>query len=158
MLAQIAIFTRIDLGARVIEIFIFDKGTKVGREKVIRTRNYIPCQIGVTCATASVDRNSTGYRIYDLDPSRFGIVNADPGAGIRLEPAVFGRNSQNEVKHKGARINPSGRVALCHNIIKWIPQGEIGTAAKAIVEEIAFHRWTNYPRAKDIAELNAAEK
>src|SRR5262245_22826711 len=101
MLAQIAIFTSIDLGARVIEIFILDKGTKVGREKVIGTCNHIPRQVGVTCASASVNRNSACYRVCNLEARRLGIVNADPGAGIRLEPTIFGGNSQNEVKHKG---------------------------------------------------------
>ena len=32
----------------------------------------------MTCSSASVDRDSTSYGIYDLDPRRFGIVNADP--------------------------------------------------------------------------------
>src|SRR5215468_4035883 len=99
------------------------------------------------CSATSVDWYSTGYGIYDLDARRFGVVNAHPGACIRLESAIFGGNSQNEVKHEGTRVNPSGRVALCYDVIKWIPQGEIGATPKAIVKEIALHRWANYARA-----------
>ena len=43
----------------------------------------------MTCSSASVDWDSTSYGIYDLDPRRFGIVNADPGARIRLEFSVL---------------------------------------------------------------------
>ncbi len=39
-----------------------------------------------------------------------------------------------------------------------IPQGEVSATAKAIVKEIAFNRWTNYARAKDVTEFNAAKK
>src|SRR4029077_3170401 len=88
----------------------------------------------------------------------FGVVNADPGASIRLEPPTLGRDSQNEVKHERARIDPGGHVALCYNVVKAIPQGEVSATAKAIVKEVAFDRWTNYARAKDVAEFNAAEK
>ena len=51
----------------------------------------------MTCPPASVDWDSTGYGIYDLDPRRFGIVNADPGARIRLESLVSRCESQDEV-------------------------------------------------------------
>ena len=43
----------------------------------------------MTSPPASVDRDSAGYGVDNLDPSRFGIVNADPGAGIRLESFGF---------------------------------------------------------------------
>src|SRR6478672_7627868 len=112
----------------------------------------------MTCSSASVDRDSTSYGIYDLDPRRFGIVNADAGSGIRLESLVSGCESQNEVKHERARIDPGGHVALCYNVVKAIPQGEVSATAKAIVKEVAFNRWTNYARAEDVTEFNAAEK
>src|SRR6478672_10912934 len=112
----------------------------------------------MTCSSASVDRDSTSYGIYDLDPRRFGIVNADAGSGIRLESLVSGCESQDEVRHERARIDPSGHVALCYNVIKAIPEGEVSATAKAIVKEVAFDRWTNYARAKDVTEFNAAEK
>ena len=45
-----------------------------------------------------------------------------------------------------------------YNVTKAIPQGEVSATAKAIVKEVAFNRWTNYARAKDVTEFNAAEK
>ena len=112
----------------------------------------------MTCPAASVDWDTTGYGVHNLDPRRFGIVNADPGARIRLESLVSGCESQYEVEHERARIDPSSHVALCYNVIKAISQGEVSATAKAIVKEIAFNRWTNYARAKDVTEFNAAEK
>ena len=112
----------------------------------------------MTCSPASVDRDSTSYGIYDLDPRRFGIVNADTGARIRLKSFVSRCESQDEVRHKRARIDPSGHVALGYGVTKAIAQGEVSATAKAIVKEVAFNRWTNYARAKDVTEFNAAEK
>ena len=112
----------------------------------------------MTCPTASVDRDTTGYGIPNLDPRRFGIVNADPRAGIRLKSSVSRCESQDEVRHERARIDPGGHVALCYNVTKAIPQGEVSATAKAIIKEVAFNRWTNYARAKDVTEFNAAEK
>jgi len=158
MLAKIAVFTGIKLGARVIKIFIFDKGTKVGSKEVVGPGNNIPCQVSVTAPATSVDWDSTGYGIYDLDPRGFRIVNADPGARIRLKPAIFGCNSQNEVSHKRTRIDPGGDVALRHNVIKWIPQGEVSAASETVVEEIAFDGRSDYSRPKDVTEFDAAKK
>jgi hypothetical protein len=107
---------------------------------------------------ASVDWDITGYGILNLDPRRFGIVNADPGAEIRLESLVSRCESQDEVRHERARIDPSSHVALCYNVTKAIPQGEVSATPKAIVKEVAFNRWTNYARAKDVTEFDAAVK
>src|SRR6476646_5848391 len=112
----------------------------------------------MTCPAASVDWDTTDYGVHNLDPRRCGIVNADPTAGIRLKSSFSRCKSQDEVRHERARIDPSGHVALCYNVIKAIPQGDVGATAKAIVKEVAFNRWTNYARAKDVAEFNAAEK
>ena len=65
----------------------------------------------MTSPPASVDWDTTGYGVHNLYPGRFGIVNADPGARIRLEPSKG--ESADKVPHKRARINPSGHVALC---------------------------------------------
>ncbi len=112
----------------------------------------------MTCPSASVDWDSTGYWIPNLDPRRFCIVNANPAARIRLKSSFSRCESQDEVRHERARIDPSGHVALCNNVIKAIPQGEVSATAKAIVKEIAFNRWTNHARTKDVTEFNAAEK
>ena len=91
-------------------------------------------------------------------PAAFGIIDADPGAGIRLEFLVSRCESQDKVPHERARINPSSRVPLCQHITKRIPQGEVTAAPKAIVKEVAFNRWTNYTGAENVTEFNAAEK
>src|SRR4029453_1686157 len=112
----------------------------------------------MTFPPASVDWDSTGYWIANLDPRRFGIVNADPGARIRLKSSVSRCESQNEVCHEHARIDPGGHVALCYRVTKAIPQGEVSAHAKAIVKKGPFDRGTNYARAKDVTEFNAAVK
>jgi hypothetical protein len=158
VLPQIPSLAGIDLGARVIEIVVFDKSTPLGIEKVICAGDNLPRQVRMTCPTASVDWDTTGYWIPNLDPSRFGVVNADPGACIRLKSLVSRCESQDEVRHERARIDPSGHVALCDSVTKAIIQGEVSATAKAIVKEIAFNRWTNYARAKHVTEFNAAVK
>ena len=80
VLTQIATLIGIDLGARVIEIVVFDKGTKVRIKEVICPGDNLPCQVRMTCPPASVDWDTTGYGVPNLYPRRFGIVNADPGA------------------------------------------------------------------------------
>src|SRR5881394_1475547 len=111
----------------------------------------------MTSPPASVDGDSAGIGVCELGASRFGIVNADPSADIRLEFLVSGCESQDEVPHERARINPSSRVPLCQHITKRIPQGEVTAAPKAIVKEVAFNRWTNYTRAENVTEFNAAK-
>jgi hypothetical protein len=54
-------------------------------------------------AAASVARDCTSYGVLDLDPRRFGVVNADSGAGIRLEPPIFRRDS---ISKSGDAIHP----------------------------------------------------
>src|SRR5205823_10035867 len=110
------------------------------------------------CPAASVDWDSTGYRIPNFDPRRFGIVNADTGARVRLKSSVSRCESQDEVPHERACIDPSGNVALCDSVTKAVLQGEVSATAKPIVKEVAFNRWTNYAAAKDVTEFNAAVK
>ena|SRR5437762_5788604 len=93
-----------------------------------------------------------------LETRGFRIIDADPGAGIRLEFLVSRCESQYEVPHERARVDPRSQTATSQYITGGILQREVGATAKAIVKEIAFNRWTNYARAKDVAELNAAEK
>ena len=61
-------------------------------------------------------------------------------------------------EHERARIDPSCHVSLRYNVVKAIPQGEVSATAKAIVKEVAFNRGTNYARAEDVTEFNAAKK
>jgi hypothetical protein len=75
-----------------------------------------------------------------------------------LESLVSRCESQDEVRHKRARIDPSGHVSLRHNVVKGIPQGKVGATPKAVIKEVAFNRWANYTRAKDVTEFEAAKE
>src|ERR1041384_162926 len=165
MLTQIAALIRIDLGACVVEIVVFDKGGPLRNEKVSRASGHVPCQVGVISSTPSVDRGSTGHGIGDLDPGRLGVVNANPRAGIRLEPPSCRPNSQNDVKHKGARIEPSSPVALAirknRRTVRAgrerLIQIEISPTPEAIVKEVSLNGGTNHPirGAKDVTQFDA---
>jgi hypothetical protein len=110
----------------------------------------------MTLPPAGVDRDSTSYGVYDFGAGRFREVNADSGTGIRLESSK--RESQNEVPHKGARINPSSCVPLCHNVTKRIPQGEVSAAPETLVKEVSLKGGTNYACKKNVTEFDAAIK
>src|SRR5437667_12704825 len=112
----------------------------------------------MTLPTASVDRHSPGHGVHNLGARGLSIVNADSGSGIRLESLVSRCESQYEVRHERACIDPGSRVALCNEITIRCVQREVSAAPKAIVKEVAFNRWTNYARAKDVTEFNAAVK
>src|SRR5215471_12286736 len=128
VLPQITTLVRIDLGARVIEVVVFDKRGPLLIEKVIRAGNHVPRQVRMTLPPARVDRRSASCWILNLDARRFCEVNANPGPGIRLELPSRRPKSQNEVKHKGARINPCSHVARCQKVTVGIPQGKISAA------------------------------
>src|SRR4029077_13732428 len=112
LLAQSAILVGIDLGALIIEVFILNKRAPLGIEKVIGTGKRIERQVCVISPPASVDWDTTGYGVHNLDPRRFSIVNADARTDIRLELLISRCESQNEVPQERARINPSVHVAL----------------------------------------------
>src|SRR3979411_142145 len=120
----------------------------------------------MTSPPTSVDRDITGYGISDLRPRRFGIINAHAGAGVRLKSLVSRCESQDEVRHEGTSVNPSGHVALVSGKHRrtlrargeCFVQGEISPTPESIIEEIAFNGWPNYARAKDVTEFEAAEK
>src|SRR5438034_2377353 len=107
---------------------------------------------------ASVDWDLTGYGVHNLGPRRFGIVNADPGAGIRLESLVSRCESQDEVRHERTSVNPSGHVApgsgkhggTARAGRELFVQGEISPTPDAIIEEIEFNGRPNYARTKDV--------
>jgi hypothetical protein len=68
----------------------------------------------------------------------------------------LGRDSQNEVKHKGARINSSIRASASYYITIGFSQGKVSAALKPVVEKVTFNGRTNYTRAKDVAELDVS--
>src|SRR6476620_8802236 len=158
MLTQYATLPGIDLGALVLEELVFNKRAQLGGPIIICAGNNLPREVRVISPPASVDGDSAGIGVCELGARRFGIIDADPSADIRLEFLVSRCESQDKVPHERARINPSSHVPLCQHITKRIPQGEVGAAAKAIVKEVAFNRWTNYTGAKNVAEFDAAEK
>src|SRR5207247_8181909 len=120
----------------------------------------------MTSPPASVDWDSTSHGVHNLDPRRFGIVNADSGAGIRLESLVSRCESQDEVRHERTSVNPSGHVALVSRKHRGTAragrerfvQGEISPTPEAIIEEIAFNGWPNYARTKDVTQFDAAKE
>src|SRR5262249_21682735 len=112
VLPQIAALVRINLGTCIVEVVVFYKRAPLRIEKVICAGDHLPRQVCMTFPTAGVDWGCAGHGVLDLDARRFGVVNADPGASIRLELPSWGPKSQNDVKHKGAGIDPSGHVAL----------------------------------------------
>src|SRR5215467_11492712 len=125
VLPQIATLVGIDLGACVIEIVVFDKRGPLLIEKVIRAGNHVPRQVRMTLPPTSVYGRSASCWILNLDARRFGIVNANPGSGIRLELPSRRPKSENEVKHKGACINPCSHVALCYKVTESVVQREV---------------------------------
>src|SRR5436305_15152279 len=120
----------------------------------------------MTSPPAGVDWDFTGYRVHNLGPRRFGIVNADPGAGIRLESLVSRCESQDEVRHERTGVNPSGHVALVSRKLRGTAragrerfvQGEVSPTPEAIIEEITFNGWPNYARTKDVTQFDAARE
>src|SRR5262249_35162340 len=124
----------IPLGARILEELILDKRADFGREKVIGTSNYIPRQVRVTSPAASAEGFAVGP--CEIETREFRVVNADPTADIRLEPATFGRVSKNEVRQPHATVESVTRVAASDDITIGCPQGEVGVSVKAVVKGI----------------------
>src|SRR5262249_6831636 len=95
VLPQIATLVRVDLGTCIVQVVVFDKRAPLRIEKVIRAGNDLPRQICVTCSAASVERGYTSYGVCHFDASRFGIIDAYPGAGIRLKLPRWRPKSKN---------------------------------------------------------------
>src|SRR5205823_845349 len=134
----------------------FDKSAELRSPIVICAGDNLPREVRVTLPAASVDWDSTSYGVLDLGPRGFCIIDADPAADIRLESPK--RESQDEVPHERARVNPRSRVPLCQHVTKGIPQGEVGATPKAIVKEVSLNRRTNHACEKDVTEFDPAEK
>src|ERR1700745_1320278 len=102
----------------------------------------------VTCPAAGAEAAAGGG---DISTRAFGEVNADPCTEIRLEPATFGRDSQNGVKHKGASVNSAIRATPAYYIAISFSQGKVSAALKPVVEKVAFNGRTPYTLPKDVA-------
>src|SRR6266516_2779814 len=92
----------------------------------------------------------------ELGTSGFRIVNANPGADIRLESSE--RESRDEVPHKRTGVNPGSRAAASQDITKGIPQREVSAAPEAIVKEIPFNGRPKHACEKDVTEFDPAKK
>jgi hypothetical protein len=153
LLPQIATLIGIDLGARVIQIFVFDECAHFGIEIVIRARDDLPREVCVTLPSASAQ---TAVRALKVGTRGFRKVDAHAGSGVRLEPSKG--ESQDEIPHKCAAIDPGSHAAASECVPKGIPQTEVSAPPEAIIKEVTFNGWTNYACAKDVTEFNAAEK
>ena len=156
LLPQIAGLTGIDLRARIIEVLIFNKRAELRSPIVICAGNNLPREVGMTLPSTSVDGDSAGYGVYDLDPRRFRVVNAKAAAGIRLESSK--RESQDKVPHKRASVNPGRHVPLCQYITKGIAQREVSAPSKAVIKEVTFNGRPDYACEKDVTEFDAAKE
>ena len=105
------------------------------------------------CPTASA---KSTMRALKLDTRGFRIINAYPAAGIGLEPLISRRESQNEVAHKRAGVNPRSQTAASYDVTIGFPQGEVSTAPEAVVKEVTFDGRTKYACAKDVTEFDSA--
>src|SRR5436309_144506 len=107
MLTQIPALSGIDLGARIIEIVVFNKCADLRRPIIIAACDDLPGEVGMTLPSACAE---VAVRAAEVQPRRFGIVNADACAYVRLKPPE--RESPNEIPHECAGINKGGRAGL----------------------------------------------
>jgi hypothetical protein len=153
LLPQIATLIGIDLSARIIEELVFDEGAKLRIPIVICAGNNLPREVRVTFSSAAV---KCATRALELATSGFGIVNANPGADIRLESSK--RESRDEVPHKRTGVNPGSRATASQDITKGIPQREVSAAPEAVVKEIPFNGRPKHTCEKDVTEFDPAKK
>jgi hypothetical protein len=109
MLTQIAALTRIDLATGIIEVMIFDKRTELRRPIVVRACDDLPGEVRMIFPSATAKIVILALK---LETRRFRIIDADPGAEIRLEFLVSRCESQYEVRHECARVDPLVRLLL----------------------------------------------
>ncbi len=94
MLAQIAALTRIDLGAGIIKVMVFDKCTELRHPIVVRACDDLPGEVRMTCASAGAEASICAG---EVEPRGFGKVNADAGVGLKFSK----RESPNKIRHEG---------------------------------------------------------
>ena len=153
VLPEIATLAGLDLGARIIEVVVFDEGADLGRKIVICACDNLPGEVRVI-SPATVIKSTVGS--LELRTRGFRIVNADPGPDIRLESSK--RESRDEVPHKRTSVNPGSRAAASQDITKGIPQREVSAAPEAIVKEISFNGRPKHACEKDVTEFDPAKK
>ena len=152
VLSQIATLIGLDLGARIIEVVVFDEGAELGIPIVVCARNHLPRQVRVTLPSAAVKGAARGA---DVDARGFRIIDAEPTPDIRLESSK--RESQDEVPHKRTSVNKASRAAASH-YLTIDRQSAVSATSKTVVKVVPFNGRTNYASAEDVTEFDAAEK
>src|SRR4030095_3534746 len=153
MMAQIAAFTRIDLGARIIKVMVFDKRTELRRPIVVRACDDLPGEVRMIFPSARAEASIRAGEVY---PGGFGIVNADACAGVGLKFAKC--EAPNKIRHECSGVNKGSRACLSEYVPVCKPHGGVSATPEAIVKEVPFNGWTKCACAKDVTELNAPEK
>src|SRR5207249_2766005 len=100
VLPQIATLIGVNLGARIIEVMVFDEGAKPRSPIVIGACNDLPCKVRVIFPSAGAKGAVRGG---DINTRGFRIVNADARSDVRLESSKG--ESPDEVPHKRPSIN-----------------------------------------------------
>src|SRR3954447_13864941 len=107
MLPQIATFVRVDLGARIIQVLVFNERAELRSEIVIRSCDHLP---GKVCMTSPSAGTEASVRPAEVEPRRFRIVDADSCPGVWLE---FSKGeSADEVPHEGSCVDKGRRAGL----------------------------------------------
>ena len=153
MLPQIATLIGIDLGARIIEVVVFDKGAELRSPIVVCACDDLPGEVRMTSPSTVAEAS---MRAGEVEPGRFGIVNADACADVCLKPSKC--ESPDEVPHERASVDKGSRTGLPEYVSVCKPHGRISATSEAIVKKVAFNGGTKYACSKDVAEFDTTEE
>src|SRR5436190_16225120 len=153
MLAQIAIAARIDLSASIIKVMVFDKRAELRRPIVVCSCDNLPGEVRMIFPSAGAE---VSVRAAEIESCGFGIINANASAGVRLKFSEG--ESPNKISHECSGINKGSRAGLSEYVSVCQPHRGISTTPEAVVKEVPFNGRAKYTCAKDVTELNAAEK
>ena len=87
VLPQIATLVSIDLGARIIEVVVFDKGAELGIPIIICACDHLPREVRVICPSATVKGATGEFRSCYAD-SEDSLVMTSAASGARVSPAA----------------------------------------------------------------------
>src|SRR5689334_16373509 len=82
VLAQITAVIGVDLCAGVIQVVVLDEGAPLWCPIIVCSGNYLPGQIGMIVSAGGAE---CSIWCFDIETGRFGIINADSRARVRLE-------------------------------------------------------------------------
>jgi hypothetical protein len=84
VLPQVTAAVGVDLRVGVVQVAIFDEGAPFWRPVIICSGYYLPGEIRMILPSAGAEWST---RRMHVEPGRFGIVNANSRARIRLKPS-----------------------------------------------------------------------